>query len=125
MKLWARPESMGEELRRDLDFEEFVLLAPEGQSHQPVLAVEDTLGFGPLHLGQNASAARRLRTGYGAANGAGRDLNLWIVTNAFVLPGVVARHKIEFAVALREPHGGADGGAVLAERGQRKILFPG
>src|SRR5215469_17408292 len=119
---WAMPQRSGNDLCRDLDFQEFVVFTPEGQPHQPVLAAEDTLGFGPLGLGQNASAAGGLWTGDFAADGAGGNLNLRIVADALVLPGVIASHKIESAVAFREPNGRGDGGAVLAECGKGEIL---
>ena len=125
MKAWTRPDRLGVDSGDDLDFQEFVLLAPEGQAHQPVLAVEGMLGFGPLSLGQNASAAGGLWTNDLAAGTAGRDRNLGMVANALVLPGVVTSHKIKLAILFREPNGRGDGGAILAEGGEGEILLSG
>ena len=73
-------------LTSHFDLQKFVLAAPERQSRQPVFAIDQLLGRGPLLPREDVRRRGKIGSRYFAANSARRNLYLRIISYAPVLP---------------------------------------
>ena len=100
--------------RRDLDVG--VGVAPqEGEAGQPVLRVDRLPDASKLFRGQDANCGGKFGTGDFPANGAGSDLDLWVIADALDLSQFAACHEVELVIIFSEPDGGVDSGDAFPE----------
>ncbi len=101
-----------------------VLFAPqERQSHQPILALEQSAGARPIFWRQYAGGCRELRAGDLTAHGARCDPNMRIISHALVFSRVATGHDVELVIVFCKPYRCIDGGPVFAEAGQTDVLL--
>jgi len=111
-------------LRREAcDLDVYVLLAPEGNSRQPVLLFDQSLSARPIVGRKYARRGRELRPRDFAAHGARRDSHLRTIPDAFVLPRIAPRLYIKLVILLSKPNRRSDGDTALAEGGQTDIFL--
>src|SRR6266700_1283602 len=108
----------------NFDFQEFVLLAPERQPGQPVFTIQALLRRLRLFDRKQARGPTELRPSDLAPHITWGNLDSGIIANALVLARVVARFHVEFAILLREPDWGWNGGAAVAKSYQRNVFLP-
>src|SRR5437867_3756875 len=78
----------------------------------------------PIFGRQNTSGGRELGSGDFSAHGAGRDANLWMVTDTLVFSRVAAGHDVKLAILFGEPDRSAHGGAILSKASEADVLLP-
>ena len=129
--LWAGWTDSGKALHKRLgigseavDLDVDVLLAPdEGDSRQPVLALEGFARARPVFSRQDPSRGHEIRPGDFASDGARSDLHQGIVPHALVFPGVAASHHVKLVVLFSKPDRGTYRGAVLANCGEADVFL--
>ncbi len=72
---------------------------------------------------QNAGRRRELRSHNLSTDGAGRDIYLRVVADAFALSHIGARHDVKLSVCFAEPDWSRNAHAGLAKSGQRYIFL--
>ena len=106
----------------DLDTD--IGVAPqEGDTGEPVLCVDQPADAGKLFHWQDADGRGELGTGDFSADGAWSDLDLRVVADALVFPGLAARHEVEFVIVFGKPDGRVHGDATFAEGGEAYVTL--
>jgi hypothetical protein len=108
--------------RSDLDVS--VGVAPEkGDAREPVFLPDRLAGGGELFGSHYANCGREFGAGDFSAYGAGSNLDLRVVADAFALPQFAIRHEVKFVVVFSKPDRRVDGGAVLPESGEADVAL--
>jgi hypothetical protein len=93
------------------------------QPGHPVLSVDGLSGAGILFWRQYPRHSWKSRPGHFPAYGARSYSHLRIITNAFGLAHVAARHHVQPVSLFPEPYGSGDGDAVFSKRGQGYVFL--
>src|SRR5262249_15674587 len=104
-------------------FNKFVLRARKWKARQPVLSLDELVRCLPLLSRQNPRSAREFRPGYLAAKVTRSNSHLGLVSYPLVFPHIIARHDVQLAVSLGEPHRSGHSRPILLEGHQRNILL--
>ena len=106
-----------------IDLNVYVLLAPEGNSCQPILLLNRLTGASPVFRRQKPYRSRELRTSDLASYRARSDPYLWIVPDTLEFSRVAARHHVKLVVLLSKPDRRRNRMTVFAECGQADIVL--
>lgn len=106
------------------DLEVGVGVAPkEGDTGEPVFCVDCLADAGKLFRWQNADNSGEFGAGDFSADGAGGDLDLRVVADAFALSGFAVRHEVEFVLVFGKPDGGVHGDATFSEGSEADVTL--
>src|ERR1700719_1709174 len=95
----------------------------EGDTGEPVYSVDHPADAGKLFRRQDAGSCGEFGAGDFSADGAWSDLDLRVVADALVFPGLAARHEVEFVIVFGKPDGRVYGGATFAEGGEAYVTL--
>src|ERR1700693_594343 len=95
----------------------------EGDTGEPVFCVDHPADAGKLFRRQDAGGCGEFGAGDFSADGAGSDLDLRVVADALVFPGLAARHEVELVMVFGKPDGRVHGDATFAEGGEADVTL--
>src|ERR1700719_1679751 len=95
----------------------------EGDTGEPVFCVDHPADAGKLFRRQDAGGCGEFGAGDFSADGAESDVDLRVVADALVFPGLAARHEVEFVIVFGKPDGRVHGAAPFAEGGEAYVTL--
>jgi hypothetical protein len=106
------------------DFDGAVGVAPqEWDTGEPVFCVDCVTDASKLLRRQDAGGCGEFGAGDFSTDGAGGDLDLRVVADALVFPGLAAGHQVELVVVFGKPDGRVDGNATFSEGGETDVTL--